>query len=529
MSESHGTALNLKRHEDFEKVATYVKQQVREKSLELRGEDLSVDSDYVGLQINEDENNIIWHDYGHHGDHLDFNPIADSVIKVFPDVEMERQGWWGQETWNYIIADGKWQEYTLWKFVAYTEGKGDEVLLEYKEMTDGLTDEEKHDKRDKMCKELAEQQSRQLPGVEIAVFCYDYNELYSYIEEFYSAKDGCVTHQHVDAGLVEIMSCGYFDEMDWIKSYGEVLLHPLDFLAEIINRARKGDDYCPLYATRMMLYGNTAHYFSLIEPSDKEWLMKQAEEHNDIGAIYCLLFGMNHKYQYWNETFVDEDTHEKVTLLRYDPLEGSTFEKQEGEEARLVQIIIDEPYQYSADEIMKVYRVVPNIIELLQICVDKHSKEAACEMYEKFYYGDEEHGVFIDREKAKEYYDLAGDAVYDEWDDSDDPGEEDPSTYEYTLTGNADTLNGIRKMIDDLCQKFGTPGNELGLYVPQRLLMKLLVGSDTEYYRGNVLTMEQPAPDKLVITTEADSGYPLLYALRKCFDNLEITMKETNN
>jgi hypothetical protein len=60
-------------------------------------------------------------------------------------------------------------------------------------------------------------------------------------------------------------------------------------------------------------------------------------------------------------------------------------------------------------------------------------------------------------------------------------------------------------------------------------LMKLLVGSDTEYYRGNVLHMEQPAPNQLVITTEADNGDPLLYALRECFDNLEITMKETNN
>ena len=131
--------------------------------------------------------------------------------------------------------------------------------------------------------------------------------------------------------------------------------------------------------------------------------------------------------------------------------------------------------------------------------------------------------------------------MYDEWDDSDDPGEEDPSTYEYTLTGNADTLNGIRKMIDDLCRDYGTPGrsadkdassseaslkNELGLFVPQRLLMKLLVGSDTEYYRGNILTMEQPTPDQLVITTEADSGYPLFYALHECFENLEISMKE---
>lgn len=111
MSESHGTVLTLKHHEDFEKVATYVKQQVHEKSLELRGEDLSVDSDYVGLQINEDENNIIWHDYGHHGEHLDFYPFAENVIKEFPGVEMERQDFWGpEEGRNYIIVDGKWKE-----------------------------------------------------------------------------------------------------------------------------------------------------------------------------------------------------------------------------------------------------------------------------------------------------------------------------------------------------------------------------------------------------------------------------------
>jgi hypothetical protein len=61
--------------------------------------------------------------------------------------------------------------------------------------------------------------------------------------------------------------------------------------------------------------------------------------------------------------------------------------------------------------------------------------------------------------------------------------------------------------------------------VPQQILMKMLVGSDSEYYRGNVLTMERKASDSLVITTEADKGEPLLYALRQCFENLDIDMK----
>lgn len=41
MSESHGTVLILKHHEDLERVAKYVKQQVRDKSIEQVGKDLS--------------------------------------------------------------------------------------------------------------------------------------------------------------------------------------------------------------------------------------------------------------------------------------------------------------------------------------------------------------------------------------------------------------------------------------------------------------------------------------------------------
>ena len=254
------------------------------------------------------------------------------------------------------------------------------------------------------------------------------------------------------------------------------------------------------------------------------------------------------KWKKWVETFEDEDTHEMVDIECKELLTTETSD----EEREVWQQIIPELPKLSDEELNHLqYQVllttdidstplvevlaqrgdvdalsqVGDIAKLQELC-EQGNQDAARELYSKFCYGDEEHGIFINRKKAKEYYDLAGDAVYDEWDDSDDPGEEDPSDYEYTLTGDAGTLNAIRKMIDDLCRDYGTPGNEQGLYVPQRLLMRLLVGSDTEYYRGNVLTMEQPAPDKLVITTEADNGYPLLYALRECFDNLEITMKE---
>ena len=280
MSESHGTSLRLKRREDLAKVAAYVKQQVREKSIEQVGEDLSGDNDFVGFRINEDKNTIIWHDYGHHGDHLDFDSIAESVIKEFPEVEMERQDWWDQDVWNYIIVDGEWQQYTLWEFVAYIDGKGEETQLEYKEPKDGRTEEERHEERDNMCKEMAERQSLQNPGVEIAVYASDYySSPYTTVcWDFYRAKDGRATKDYVDSGVKAIMDCGFFDEMEWVEDIGHVLLHPMEFAAEVLKRARGEEDYYPQIATKMMMNGDTAKYFSLIEPTDKKWLMELIEE-----------------------------------------------------------------------------------------------------------------------------------------------------------------------------------------------------------------------------------------------------------
>ena len=277
MSDSYGTTLILKRHEDFKKVAAYVKQQVPEKSIEQEDKDLSEDNDYLGLKIIEDKNMIIWRDYSYPGDHFNFNSIAESVIKEFPGVEMERQGWWGpQDIWNYVIVDGKWQEYTLWKFVAYTDGKGEEDQLEYKQLKDGRTEEERHEELDRMCKEMAERLSRLHPDVEIAVYAYDWYGVYTIVEEFYRAKDGRATKEMVDRGLVEIMD--YFEDMEWVGSLGHVLLHPKEFATELIKRAREGDYHCRRFAHYMLMDGETTHDTSLIEPADKEWLMKLAEE-----------------------------------------------------------------------------------------------------------------------------------------------------------------------------------------------------------------------------------------------------------
>lgn len=257
-------------------------------------------------------------------------------------------------------------------------------------------------------------------------------------------------------------------------------------------------------------------------------------------------------FHFWTEAFKDEETGEDVSIERRDILDPDLSD----EERQLIKAIAadipnltdDELHQFREDimpfdsetiDLIYIERVrrgeeslaesIEDVPTLRELC-DKGNRWAAYALYQKYNWGDEKQGIFINRQKAKGYYDLAGEIPYkDKWDDSDDPGEPNPSTYEYVLTGNTTSLDAVETLIRDLCKRFGIPENEedgLGLYVPQRALMKVLVGSDTEYYRGNILYLNREAPDRLVITSEADRGESLLYALRQCFTDLNIEMKE---
>ena len=461
-----------------------------------------------------------------------------------PEVEMERKDNYGQSVWNYIIADGKWQEYTLWKFVVYIDGKGEETLLEYKEPKEGRTEEENNEIRNSMCREMAERQSLQNPGVEIAVYASDYySSPYTTVcWDFYRAKDGRATKDYVDSGVKAIMDCGFFDEMEWVEGIGHVLLHPMEFAAEVLKRARGEEDYYPQIATKMMMNGNTSKCFSLIEPADKEWLMKLAEEDDNIGAIYCLLYGMRKKFRYFYETFIDDDFHEEVECLGWDIVEGSTFEKNEGEEEHMIQKVMEQKHRLSVDELTKLCFEIDDNKELLmerikkgdeeaaifiddpvilqELC-DKGNKTAAENLGCKYACGDEANGIFIDHKRASRYMELAD----KDYNPKDYEEEDMPREFDYILKGNAETLSGICTMVDDLCHRFGTPDNEIGMFVPLGPVMKALVG--TPYYRGNIMSMNQDAPDRLTLHVEANNGGPLLYALRQAFTNLDVEVRET--
>lgn len=257
-------------------------------------------------------------------------------------------------------------------------------------------------------------------------------------------------------------------------------------------------------------------------------------------------------FHFWIEAFKDEETGEDVSIERRDILDTELSD----EERQLIKAIAADIPNLTDEELLRFQEEISYFgcrtkeqiyiervrrgeesmaesiegVPTLRVLCDKGNRWAAYALYQKYNWGDEKQGIFINKREAKHYFDLASDVPQqynDEWDDVDHPGEEFSEEFCYTLTGNAQTLDAVEKLINDLCQKLGIPENEqdgLGLFVPQRQLMKVLVGSDTEYYRGNVQHVERKAPDRLVITTEADKGEPLLYALRQCFENLNVEM-----
>lgn len=160
--------------------------------------------------------------------------------------------------------------------------------------------------------------------------------------------------------------------------------------------------------------------------------------------------------------------------------------------------------------------------ELLRLWKEEGNLVAGLFLGYAHHFGDEEHGIFRNPEKAKEIYLEIGEPPEKE------PflGDFCPETVDYIFTGMAQDVEAVKVRIEKLAAKVGMPDNEFGLYIPVGALMKVLVGS--RYYEGNVLFSELESPEKLVITAELNDPEKLLYAFRLAYPSLNIEMEKTN-
>lgn len=277
----------------------------------------------------------------------------------------------------------------------------------------------------------------------------------------------------------------------------------------------------------------------IFNENEKEALMKMANE-GDLHAACVLVEGMYFKYRTWDEPFLNEETGETILVTRTELIEGSTFEKNEAEEAKLIETILNAKDKMSDEELKKACHLpidtLPLLMErirrgddeaasyidnpeILRDLCEKGNKFAAEQLGYKYDAGDEKNFIFIKPYMAKLYFEKAG--VEYEYQQR----EEDPHEADYYLSGSAEELARVKDIIDRLAQRFGTPNNELGLYLPMEHLMFYLVGSN--YYEGNLLRMNTDDPGRIVLHAELNDIKSLLYALRFRFPKLDIEMKFT--
>jgi len=251
------------------------------------------------------------------------------------------------------------------------------------------------------------------------------------------------------------------------------------------------------------------------------------------------------KYRFWMEDFVNEETGEKISVERKELLvadpndEDKEILKQICEGVK--EATTDDLKAFLDDAIFPTNDILPvlqelsdrgdvyateqlNYIDRLWDMVHKGDEDdatltAAAFLAYRYANGDEEHGIFIDKKKAKELYDIA------KWDGY-DPNEESDFEYEviegdYYLQGNPAELDKVEMDMKELAEKHGLLDNGLGgMYVPFDFLFKKLV--DSRYYEGNITKMKRLNASTLYLHAESYASEPLLYALRKYYPNLEI-------
>ena len=294
---------------------------------------------------------------------------------------------------------------------------------------------------------------------------------------------------------------------------------------ELLSKTRQGNWTSQNELIEALFWGKYFEQrFSLLLPEDEQWLHPFAQK-NDPRAITLLLVGMENRYRTWDEEFTDEDTGEPITVTHAEKIDGETlFPRNNVEALRMLTNLCENWQMTDRRELFKAVNIIRCSTEqdytmiLHRLADEGNEKDAMSELAETYRYGNERNGIYINRLLAQEYYEKIG----EQYNPAEDDTEDSPVETDYTLKGNAETLKGIRDTINDLCQRFGTPDNEFGMFVPLQQLMKILVSSDDEVYRGNILRMEQKDANTLVLHTESNNPGPLYYALHQCFQNLEI-------
>lgn len=282
-----------------------------------------------------------------------------------------------------------------------------------------------------------------------------------------------------------------------------------------------------------------------------EQAIRELADKGDRVALACLIYCNVAKrpiFHAWTEEFFDEETGKTYLIDREeieDYEEDTIFSMDKGNIEAYYEKILTECKHWATDELHKLIRLLESYDDQFHLqpiyreLANRNDAYGFMRLGDTFLHGCEKYGYYKDKDQSSKYYEKALELGADELFSEDikdtlnsfdeyfkQPNDAEPCTYRYIIRGEQTQLDGIETMINQLCQLYGAPDNEMGMFVPFDELFRLMVGS--KYYYGNIMQMER-TPDALTLIFETEDGESnlLSYALRECFgEGLDIQIVE---
>lgn len=236
------------------------------------------------------------------------------------------------------------------------------------------------------------------------------------------------------------------------------------------------------------------------------------------------------------EDFLDEDTGEILKVERRELIfteqtcsdgEKDALEKEFFRSFTLgYQLLTQEELASAYHEISWPYGNGAANRQLLIDLSESGFSDAAWDLWFGYSTGTENMGLYKDKALARKYMEIYVQKGYDKdgavakllSDNDEEDDFLDPYTTKIQISAPSCL---VERMIKEFCERFGTPGNEAGMFVPLEKLMDALVGS--KEYEGNVLGLERN--DKgLMITMESEQNtvYGFICAIQDAFGRMDI-------
>ena len=477
-----------------------------------------------------------------------FGELAEKVAAQYPEMPLlftqfntDNQG-----LYRYESKDGEFVRISPLKVTLHTndaedfnqllacaepllvaQGINAEVNTDTQEITWGYSEENES----QVCDALIAKMSEQMPDIQVVCMKHDVDN-----HEF-SGLQYCIMGKGEGEWKKITGTTFYIAYAIWFASLDSALgvtvydafTNPEKCVKAVLEEIRKSDsqgDNILKYRVMDIMF-QVYDFWHLLQPEDKQWLLDL-----DCTEAYCIvLAGMYHSWRTWEESFTDEDTGETITAERHERLTTPLFESHEGEAEALLEKVCkaSDTRRKIKDIVWKLSFTPLNYTRLLVDNVENLYDDERLWAYKELGYlyrwGKEEFGFFIDKQKAKEYYDKAGVTDENPLEDSDDYGEPDPCIYTYTVRGD---ITPLKELAEKIANRYGDVDNELGLYVPINIFMYYLVGTDPKRhdYCGNLLRVEEKN-GALLLKIETERGQnAFAYALKAKFPELEVEIQE---